>query len=164
MTHRTLLILALLLLPFSLHAQAGFVSAGGDARSMSGSLSHSVGQLVVSNASDKATAAQCVTASVNEGLQQTYSVQELRNTGTPIASDMISIFPNPTTDGISIRTSPSDSTFNFALFTIDGRLLQHGAIEQYEQYIDMSTYPSGSYLLTIAEGTNENKYRIIKTR
>ena len=85
---RIIPILTLLVWCGSLSAQAGFVTTGVEASGSTGSISASVGQLMVGTDQAKATAAQRVTASLNEGLQQTYSVEELSGhlTTAPTAS------------------------------------------------------------------------------
>ena len=119
---------------------------------------------MVGSAQGKATAAQYVTASLNEGLQQTYTIQELTSNRGPDGNALFTVYPNPTTDGITILPSQFDSTYRFALYTVDGRLLQKGEITDFEQYLPMNSYPSGSYLLTIVGKNSENKYRIVKIK
>ena len=162
MNHRILYILPFLFVGSSCFAQSGFVSAGGDVSGATGSLSSSTGQLMVGSVRAKATVAQSVTASLNEGIQQPYTVQELQVSGNP--DIQYSVFPNPTTDGVTIRSSVSDTSRSFALYSIDGRLLKQGPFADTEQVVDMATYPSGAYLLTVTGINTENKYRIVKTR
>ncbi|MBR6292588.1 MAG: T9SS type A sorting domain-containing protein [Bacteroidales bacterium] len=164
MQHKLTIPLLFLLLCGSLRAQSGFVTAGVDVSGSNGSISASVGQLMVGSAQGKATAAQHVTASLNEGLQQTYTVQELTSNVRPDGTALFNVYPNPTTDGITILPSQFDSTYRYALYTVDGRLMQDGEITYYEQYLPMGSYPSGSYILTIVGKDSEYKYRIVKIK
>ncbi len=164
MQHKLIFPLLLLVLCGSLRAQSGFVTAGVDVSGSNGSISASVGQLMVGSTQGKATAAQYVTASLNEGLQQTYTIQELTSNRGPDGNALFTVYPNPTTDGITILPSQFDSTYRFALYTVDGRLLQKGEITDFEQYLPMNSYPSGSYLLTIVGKNSENTYRIVKIK
>ena len=161
---RIIPILTLLVWCGSLSAQAGFVTTGVEASGSTGSISASVGQLMVGTDQAKATAAQRVTASLNEGLQQTSSVEELSGHLGADGLPLFTVYPNPTTDGISIRPSQYDSTYRFALYTVDGRVLQEGEISDIEYYLPMGSYPSGSYILTIVGNNAENKYRIVKIK
>lgn len=164
MQHKLILPLLFLIVCSSLRAQSGFVTTGVDVSGSTGSISASVGQLMVGSVQGKATAAQNITASLNEGLQQTYTVQELSSHQGPDGNALFTVYPNPTTDGISILPHQFDSTYRFALYTIDGRLLQEGEITDSEQHLPMGSYPSGSYLLAIVGNGIENKYRIVKIK
>lgn len=161
---RIITILAALICGGNMLAQAGFVSVGGDTHNNAGSLSYSIGQLTIGSANAKATAAQCVTASINEGLQQPYRIQELHSPTGEAGIAGITVFPNPTTDGVMIQQNNPDSILTYSLYTVEGRLLQQGFLDDANRFVDMGEYPTGSYLLTISGSQSENKYRIIKAR
>lgn len=145
-------------------AQSTFPILGGDVSCAGGSLNYTVGQVAVSYGQEKATNAEVTTASLTEGVQQTYSVERLgidKERGLGIA---VSVHPNPTTDKVSVLLESSVDNLRLELYTVDGRLLRHEIVHGMEQTIDMRGLSSGSYMLRVANGEKENYYRIIKIK
>ena len=77
----------------------------------------------------------------------------------------IRIFPNPTRGmlAVEIRGGETTDAVRLSLFDMQGRLLQTiessvGVIQQ----IDMSAYPSGTYVLQLRVGEQTLNYRIIR--
>lgn len=163
---KKIIFVLLLLVPMyiPLFAQSAFPIIGGDVSCAGGSLSYTVGQVVVSYGQEKATNAEVKTASLTEGVQQTYSVERLgidKAWGLGIA---VNVHPNPATDKVSVLFEASVDNLRLELYTVDGRLLHQESVHGMEQTIDMRGLSSGSYLLRVADGEKENCYRIIKIK
>lgn len=143
-------------------AQSTFGVAGGDASGESGSLSYTVGQVAVMTTYSKVTNASRVAANLREGVQQTYTVEELRIDGVTALDFDISVYPNPTADNVTVSFGNTVTDVSYELYSIDGRLLQKGRVAGAEQSIDMQQYAAGSYVLRVMAGKAQNNYKIVK--
>lgn len=160
---KVIVILALITACFGLKAQATFSTVGGDAVSGSAKLSYTAGQVATQPAKTRVTNAERLSARLTEGVQQAYSVEELKIEGaTPIAAD-IKIYPNPTTDNITVRVA-GEVLLSYILYDASGRKLKDGKLQNGETAIDMSDYAAGSYILRVKGKASENGYRITKVR
>ncbi|MBO4751294.1 MAG: T9SS type A sorting domain-containing protein [Bacteroidales bacterium] len=160
---KVMVITALLTACFGLKAQAIFSTVGGEAASGSAKLSYTAGQVATQPAKARVTNAERLTAKLTEGVQQAYSIEELKIDGvTPIAAD-IKIYPNPTTDNITVRVV-GESQQNYTLYDVNGRKLSNGKLQNGETSIDMSDLPAGSYVLKVTGNGAENGYRINKAK
>ena len=145
-----------------LWAQSAFGVAGGDASGENGSLNYTVGQVAVMTTYGKVTNASRVAANLREGVQQTYTVEELRIDGVQVLDLDISVYPNPTADQVTVSVGHSVADMRYELYSMDGRLLQKGSVNEGELSIEMRTYAAGSYVMRIAAGKSENNYKIVK--
>jgi hypothetical protein len=69
----------------------------------------------------------------------------------------VSIFPNPTTDFVNIRADKKVK--NILVYSLDGKKLN----EVKDSQVDLTAYPTGTYLLDIMlEGGTQFKHKIIK--
>ncbi|MCR4812788.1 MAG: T9SS type A sorting domain-containing protein [Bacteroidales bacterium] len=152
----------LLTVSVALRAQAAFGIVGGEVSGEDGSVSYSLGQIAVETTYARVTNASRVAANLREGVQQTYSVDELAIDAIDARGFDISVFPNPTTDMVIVKSSITNPNMRFELYGVDGRLMQNGLISQPEQNIDMQDCAAGAYILRIAVGKKENNYRIVK--
>lgn len=143
-------------------AQSTFGVAGGDASGESGSLSYTVGQVAVMTTYGKVTNASRVAANLREGVQQTYTVEELRIDGVQVLDLDISVYPNPTADQVTVSVGHTVADMRYELYSMDGRLLKKGRVAEGEQCIEMRECAAGSYVLRIAAGKSENNYKIVK--
>jgi hypothetical protein len=159
---KTLLLAALLLTGLSLRAQATFATTGGDAESNTCSVSYTVGQMAVKTAYERVTNGERVSANVREGVQQTYTVEELKIEGAEPFSFEVKVYPNPTTDNVTVRLERSVADMRYELYDVDGRLLQKESIRTAEQAIELREYPTGSYVLRIVGSNLQNSYKIVK--
>jgi len=159
---KLLLLLSVLSASYNLFAQSAFPTLGGEVTSNGGSLSHTVGQLAVSFDKKMSTNAENIRLSLFEGVQQTYRVEELSIDNVLPLDFMVNIYPNPTTDKITITVENVIDNLHFEFYTVDGQLLQRGSIHGIEKTINITGHPSGSYILRLVTGKMENNYRIIK--
>lgn len=70
-----------------------------------------------------------------------------------------SVAPNPVTDRLQI-SGPTGS-WEYKLFTLDGRTLDRGQTQSGEQ-LDLSSYPTGLYLLELASDAGRQSFKIVK--
>ena len=160
---KVMVLAALLTACFGLKAQAIFSTVGGEATSGSAKLSYTAGQVATQQAKARVTNAERLSAKLTEGVQQAYSIEELKIDGvTPIAAD-IKIYPNPTTDNITVRVV-GESQLNYTLYDVNGRKLSNGKLQNGETSIDMSDLAAGSYVLKVTGNGAENGYRINKAK
>ncbi len=145
-------------------AQSAFPTLGGDVTVGAGSLSFTVGQVAVQSKIPKATSAEADRSALTEGVQQGYHVGEVTIDGVQPLDANVSIYPNPTTDRVTIAFDRAVGTLQLELYTVDGQLLKKATVREMEYEIDMGAYASGSYLLRLASDDSENNYRIIKVR
>lgn len=155
-------LVVLLLASVSTKAQETFATTGGDATGTSSSISYTVGQMSIMTGYERVTAVENASANVREGVQQTYSVEELKIDGAEPFSFDVKVYPNPTTDNITIRLEQSVTGMRYELYGANGQLLQKESIDSNEQTIDMGEYAAGAYLLRIMGDTASQSYRIIK--
>lgn len=146
-----------LLFSFGLFAQNSAVAGGAEASGPEGNLSFSVGQTAY-------TQVKGTQGSLNEGVQQTYSIFELMDAANEKAYFNISVAPNPTTKLITLEVEkPSSGQLSFQLFDLNGRVLSTKKIEEQETPIDMTPWASGSYILKVLrDNTLVSSFKIIK--
>lgn len=159
---RMIMFIGLMMASVGAMAQSGFGVTGGDVSNASGSLSYTTGQIAVGTNYGRVTNASRVAANLREGVQQTYSVEELGIEGVPALEVEISVYPNPTTDEVTVSTGQAEEGMRYELYGIDGRLLEKGRVTEREQKIDMGRWAAGSYVLRIVAGKAENRYRIVR--
>lgn len=137
---------------FTMNAQNGTVSAGGNATASQGSVSYSIGQPFYTTSSGS-------NGSVAQGVQQPFEIQ------TVLGSELFSInlnmlvYPNPTTDVLNLSIEESEiSDMSYQLIDFNGRLIKSSAISNQSTIIPMTEYQKAIYILNV---TQNNK--IIKT-
>jgi hypothetical protein len=71
------------------------------------------------------------------------------------ASDLVSIYPDPAKESITIDFAEYSNDHSFAeIFNVDGKLLQHISITQKKTDVDISRLPSGIYIIKVT-GNND---------
>jgi hypothetical protein len=128
-----------------LFAQNSIASAGGKANGMGGSVNYTIGQMAfITNIGLDGT--------MSEGVQQTYEIMTLTDSGLNHTDVTFSVVPNPTTDFLQLKVSgESLSNFQYKLFDLSGRLLISKPITENLSSISMTSYLSGTYILKITE-------------
>lgn len=159
---QTLLLAALLLVSVSLKGQTSLPSTGGDAVSSTCRVSYTVGQMAIQTAYERVVNGN--QANVREGVQQTYTVEELKIDGAEPFSFNIKVYPNPTTDNVTIGVGGSVAGLRYELYDTDGRLIKRDTIRTEEQNLDLHGLPAGAYLLRVEGGSASKSYRIVKAK
>lgn len=146
----------------NVEAQQAIPLSGGAVSAQGGSFSYSVGQMVMMSDVEPAVTVNVVTASIIEGVQQPYTIDQIAIADVvPLAAEL-KIYPNPTTRQITIETVDSDLRLDFSLYSASGQLLQTGRFESL-QVLDLGRFAAGTYLLSVQdENHSQNNYRIIK--
>ena len=140
------------------YAQNATVSAGGDAKSSSGSISYSIGQTAYT--SDEGN-----NGSQLKGVQQAYEIYAITGIKNTLADQLtISIGPNPTSDAINIKIEEQVSKqLTYSLFAVNGELLKSGQLLSQSSVLDLKHLASAVYLLQIANTSNQQQtFQILK--
>lgn len=80
------------------------------------------------------------------------------------SSNQYTIFPNPASDVIFISTPNSTGKAEATLYDLNGRLLQHVALQQGVTQLDLNNCPNGCYILRIVNGDFVQTEKIIKAK
>ncbi|MBO4739720.1 MAG: T9SS type A sorting domain-containing protein [Bacteroidales bacterium] len=152
-----LVAVSLFLIEVTAKAQTAIPALGGDVVNANGSLSYTVGQI------DVGTAIGQGKGSLYGGVQQTYTVEELR-VKTPTKDIDISVYPNPAVDGVFVEIPSTETNLRYELLTNIGRRLKNGSLNDNKQKIDMSIYAASTYVLRIIGKDYERDFKIVKTK
>ena len=152
-----LTIVLLLLIVTTTSAQTAITSLGGDVASLAGSLNYTIGQIDASSAIGQGQ------ASLNEGVQQTYTVEELR-VKTPEKDIQILVYPNPTMDGVYVEIPDSEIGLCYELLAPTGSILKSGTLNDTKQKIEMNAYPVATYVLRVMGKDSEYNCKIVRIK
>ena len=77
---------------------------------------------------------------------------------------MFAIYPNPTTEGLTLTVGNWQSQdLKYLVFDLSGKLLFSGEIVESKTHISLHNYPSAPYLIHIVDGAERIKsFRIVK--
>lgn len=139
----------------TLQAQQSVHASGGLATGAGGTATYSIGQAFDTYNSG-------ATASVAEGVQQAAEVMlgiELTEINLQLA-----MYPNPTTNYLTLGFGDYETTgVAYQLFDLQGKEVNKKVTAQKDNTIEMSAYPTGTYLLTITKNEKPIKiYKVIK--
>ena len=171
MLHKTItrisatLLLALLSWGGGLRAQQAITSFGGDATSVTGTLSYSGGEIAVKTAYAPAITVVNVTESFSEGVQQPVTARDLEYQGIVPLTVSVAIYPNPTADNITLECD-QPTQLSYTLYNANGQTLTRGSYNGGQQIIDLQQLAAGTYMLHVStpDQTKKNIYKIIKAK
>ena len=139
-------------------AQSYVGTAGRDVHNGGVSLSYTVGQIATQTSS-----ATGHSGSLSEGVQQTYSIEELKiDNASPVLSG-VKVFPNPTTDNIIVSLR-SGVGLSYTLYDAEGHVVGRGALDGERTPVPMRDCPAGVYILRVEGNSSANSYRIVKSK
>lgn len=72
------------------------------------------------------------------------------------------VFPNPTSGIVTMRFNKAVTKGSFQLFSLSGQMLMDGSVKDWETIIDISSLPSGTYLLKYNIDSRIDTWKIIK--
>lgn len=72
------------------------------------------------------------------------------------------VYPNPTIGIVTIRFNKAETKGSFQLFSLSGQMLMDGSVKDWETIIDLSSLPSGTYLLKFNIESRTDTWKIIK--
>lgn len=78
-----------------------------------------------------------------------------------ISKSEISIYPNPTTDGLLYATLPANENFQLSIYTMNGALVKRMDGYKPNQKIDISDLPRGIYILKLSNAKGAHVARIM---
>ena len=155
---RPILLLAIGLLWAGLsQAQESANASGGDATGSGGTVAYSIGQVVYTTNTGSS-------GSVAQGVQHAYEIFTVGIKETEL-NISLSVFPNPTTDNLSLQISDYNSAkFSYQLYDMQGKLLSNGQVTALQTQINTASLPSATYFVNVV--TQDNKqvqsFKIIK--
>lgn len=135
-------------------SQENFVSAGGEEKSGYGSVTYTIGQIFFQESTREVF-------TIYSGLQIPYSAYIFTD---PLNVKLeILIYPNPTTDYITISVKDYLlQKLKFQLFSIDGKLIESREITQENTVINMEKLATSTYMLNVVGWITQGSYKIIK--
>ncbi len=136
-------------------AQKVISANGGTATAAGTVISWTIGEPITTTVSDGTT-------TLTQGFHQTKltvtAVNEIQVTGVEIK-----VYPNPTSDFVTVHFSNVVEKPTYLLFDLSGRLIQQKNIESTDEKIDMTEYSGGSYILKLNSGQQPlQTFKIIK--
>ena len=140
-----------------LSAQEAVLTTGGEVSDDRGSVSYSIGQVpYTTNTGSNGTS--------TEGVQQPFEIYVITAIEDHFGINlMVSAYPNPTTNFITLRVDQSDvSRLFYYLYDFNGKLLENKKVRGNETRINMNKLVSETYLLKIVE-QNRSASKEIKT-
>ena len=134
-----------------------FSSSGLNTTGSNGEISYSIGQVATELNSG-------INGSVSHGVQQPYEIY------STVGSEILNIdlrlitYPNPTTDNLILGIDGfKNQIFSYQLFNFDGKLLIDEECSGNITNINLKSFPSNTYLLSIVKNQSIIKtFRIIK--
>lgn len=142
----------------NLHAQDAFVSAGGKAVGVGGSMCYTVGQIIFEPMIGS-------NGTIIPGVQQPFEISIVNTIESYDKFTLTtSVYPNPVKDELQlIIENESISNYVYKIFDIRGNLVIHQKIETNKTIIDMSNFASSVYILKIVIDNKEViTYKIVK--
>lgn len=138
-------------------AQQAFSATGGEATGSGGNSSYTVGQVVYTTKSDS-------TGTLNEGVQQTYVIENSDGIDEQLISLSMSVFPNPSSDIVNLQIEDSQSSsLSFSLTDITGKLLFEKVIINEITAINLEQYSPGTYFIKVVDGDSKSRsFKVIK--
>jgi len=138
------------------NAQQVISSSGSTLKNSTGSLSFTVGELVIDTKNAGAT-------TITQGFHQT----KLTITAMNVLREQnfsISAFPNPTNDFVNLKIEKGEiRDIEFTLFDLQGKVLSNQKIKNTNTEVPFSGYNSGNYLLKVNQkGKEIQTFKIIK--
>lgn len=142
--------------PGMISAQQVLSSTGGTVQNTSGSISYTLGELVIDTRADG-------TRVLTQGFQQTEilltAMHELSGSGIQIIA-----YPNPTHDFVILKFEKGEiPNIEYILFDLRGRLLLKEKLTGNEAKISFQLYEPGSYFIKVSgDGKEIQTFKILK--
>ena len=155
------LIIVMLLPLFHLAAQNNTLSTGGEASGDGGSVSFSIGQIVVQYQTDDSL-------SFSEGVQQPYEISLNGVDNYPAIELHATVYPNPTQWHVTLSITDIaliDKNLHAKLYDANGRFLSDVKVISESTLIELSQYATGTYFLNVTDSKSRLKsFKIVKTK
>lgn len=161
MKHTHLKLCALFFFVFGLegiYAQKSLPAVGGGGSGNGGTVSYTMGQLVVNTHTGAGGA-------VSQGVQQSYLISVIGSIKEAAGISLkVLAYPNPTTDILQLTIDDEISSgLSYQLYDIEGRLLVQDQIVAMLTKVNMQHLDAASYILRVRkENTLVKTFKIIK--
>ena len=133
-------------------------SAGGEAGNNAGSFSWTLGETVINTVGG--TGYQ-----VTQGFQQGNLHASTGIDKSEAFGIEVKVYPNPTRNHLTVETKKQSEGLIYTLYDVNGRLLKNGEVEASRFDLNLSDYPSGSYILQILQESDLVKsFNIVKLK
>jgi hypothetical protein len=162
---KNLTTILLILLYTGLNAQTTLSTSGGDASGTGGTASYTIGQMVFTTNSSS-------NGSVAQGVQQPFEISVVTALDEVDEINLaVSAYPNPITDLLTLKinsaTLINNSTLNYQLYDVNGKLLELKKIESAEINISTQNLTPATYYLKVLFKQNSSSselktFKIIK--
>ena len=139
---KIILIVIVLLFNTKIVAQTATVSSGNTASSSQGSVSYTIGQIAYTSSTSSS-------GSIEQGVQQSYSISETLGTQESAISLKIVAFPNPTTNTLQLKLENNNTDLSYKLINLLGETISTEKITSNNITINMKLQPSATYFLKI---------------
>jgi hypothetical protein len=143
-----------------LHAQENAVTTGGEATGAGGTASYSVGQVVY-------TTATGTNGSVAQGVQQPYEISVITGVKETSINLEMNVYPNPTTNFLSLKvdasTSLSNQQLSYQLIDLQGKVITNKKVTATNSTINVENLPKAIYFLNVTKNNQLVKtFKVIK--
>lgn len=127
----------------TLFCQSNTISAGGDATGVGGTAAYTIGQVAYTQQTGNG-------GSINLGVQQTYTIDEVNNFNE--LGELISIYvgPNPSADWFTIHYDGNADLF-FTVTDANGKIMREKQPLKNAQQINMQEWSEGMYFLQVTQ-------------
>ena len=135
-------------------SQSSPVSSGGEGGGPGGTVSFSIGQLVVESTSDSQ-------GSISPGVQQTYEASSVF-VDEDLFNNSLQVYPNPTTQSLRLEfASPFEG--QLTIFDVQGNTVATRVINSKGVQIDASNWSAGTYMLHVLKDKQSvSVHRVVK--
>ncbi len=132
-------------------------AAGGNGTGNGGSVAYSIGQMVF-------TSQKSSSGSVDQGVQHVYTIESLASNGIDKSKSHFLVFPNPVVDILVLKNDKNDHAIKYQFLDTSGKSLLYGNSNSKETRINMSSIPTGTYIMIISSDQNQTleTFKIIK--
>jgi hypothetical protein len=149
-----------LIFSVGLHAQESPTATGGDATGTGGTSSYSVGQVVY-------TTATGTNGSVAQGVQQPYEISIITGVKETTINLEMNVYPNPTTNFLSLKvdasTSLSNQQLSYQLIDLQGKVITNKKVTATNSTINVESLPKAIYFLNVTKDNQVVKtFKVIK--
>jgi hypothetical protein len=152
-TIRFFLLAYIFLCPFSINAQSGVVVSGKNIENTSGSMSYTIGDVFYTK--------NIRGISINEGMQQSYIINEIASK----SKLRVSLYPNPTNNLVYFKVENLNYKYlSFKLYDISGRMITSGRILNEQSVLSLQNFPNNIFIVKVFRGElEEQSFKILKS-
>ena len=115
---KTKILLAFSLLGLVIQAQETTLASGNKASGIDGEINYSIGLIVYSTKKD-------TNASITQGTQQPFEISTSLGIEQISINLNVSVYPNPTTDYLTLDLENNFQDFNYILYDLQGKIIEN---------------------------------------